>query len=79
MSFVQQAPNLVVTAGEDGVVALVNVDLESSLLGTTSRATHQISSLLSNIVGVSDLALSRDFMFVANASGAVSVLRLDLW
>jgi hypothetical protein len=76
LSFVKRRPNLVISAGEDGVVSLVDIE-------TTLEARPQLqvedSKLAENSTGVNGFSLSGDKLFVANSCGSISIIHLDVW
>jgi hypothetical protein len=76
LSFVRRKPNLIITAGEDGVVSLV--DIETTLDARPQKQT-EYRDLIQNSTGVNGFALSGDKLFVANSCGSISILHLDLW
>lgn len=76
LSFVKRKPNLIITAGEDGVVSLV--DIETTLEARPQLQAHD-RNLIENSTGVNGFALSGDKLFVANSCGSVSIMHLDLW
>lgn len=81
LSFIKQLPNLIITAGEDGKVLMIDLETNATLSSHRSHHGNRVTSsaVIENTSGITDFELNGEFLFTANAAGSISALRLNIW